>query len=372
MHGSVDARFEHEGSDSPLKRISTKRFPIGSLARGALALVALLVPNGAFAQQPPADPPDPAAGDAPLPIAPAPPPPPPPVPPAAPPPAVFEPTNRIAWNEAWPRFRPAEYVYTAAAITGALIFEYATNGAPSSNWSGPILFDAPVRSALVLGTPAARDRANNISDITTAIPQLYPAIVDPLLTPLLLGGTWDVSWQMEMMYLETMGTSFFLARVGERYVARTRPAKLECNQNSGYSDRCEAGPYASFPSGHSLIAFAGAGLVCAHHQNMPLYGGGYGDALACGVMLGTATTTAVLRMMADRHYISDVIAGTVLGVATGYAMPQLLHYHWPFAATSTRVLPGARVAAFPTASTESVGMTVQGLFLRTGPKGHWG
>ena len=31
-------------------------------------------------------------------------------------------------------------------------------------------------------------------------------------------------------------------------------------------------------------------------------------------------------MMGDRHYFSDVIAGSVIGFSFGFALPSLLHY----------------------------------------------
>lgn len=270
------------------------------------------------------------------------------------------PGPRIVWNEAWPRFRPLEYAYTAVVVGTTLYLEFGTNGASGSHWQGPILLDKPVRSGLVLGTPSARDRANSLSDIFTFIPEFYP-LLDPLLVPL-LGGTFDAAWQMEAMYFEVMGSVFFLARVGERYVARTRPATLECEKDPKYSDRCTAGPYAGFPSGHAAVAFAGAGLVCAHHTNLPLYGGGIPDYAVCGGMLAAATTTSVLRLMADRHYLSDVLVGAAMGLGLGYGGPELLHYRWPLSATSTRLLPGARVTAVPMGSSATMGMSLIGMF----------
>ena len=67
-------------------------------------------------------------------------------------------------------------------------------------------------------------------------------------------------------------------------------------------------------------------------------------------------------MMADRHYISDVLVGTAMGLGLGYGMPTLLHYRYPLSTTSTRVLPGAQIAAVPTGSSESLGVSVLGMF----------
>jgi membrane-associated phospholipid phosphatase len=35
----------------------------------------------------------------------------------------------------------------------------------------------------------------------------------------------------------------------------------------------------------------------------------------------------VSRLVADRHYASDAIAGAVVGLGAGFGMPVLLHYH---------------------------------------------
>lgn len=39
-----------------------------------------------------------------------------------------------------------------------------------------------------------------------------------------------------------------------------------------------------------------------------------------------AVSVAILRMQADRHYLTDVMAGAALGTITGFALPILGHY----------------------------------------------
>ncbi|HEV8549343.1 MAG TPA: phosphatase PAP2 family protein, partial [Polyangiaceae bacterium] len=82
----------------------------------------------------------------------------------------------------------------------------------------------------------------------------------------------------------------------------------------------------SFMSGHTTIAFTGAGLICAHHQHLPLYGGGAPDLLACIAALGAATTAGAMRVAADKHYATDVLLGMGVGLFAGYGLPNLLHY----------------------------------------------
>ena len=42
-----------------------------------------------------------------------------------------------------------------------------------------------------------------------------------------------------------------------------------------------------------------------------------------GAGLGLAVTTAYLRIAADRHYATDVLAGSAFGIAAGIAIPWL-------------------------------------------------
>lgn len=70
-----------------------------------------------------------------------------------------------------------------------------------------------------------------------------------------------------------------------------------------YSPRPNGVDAQSFPSGHTGTAFLGAELVRKE------YGWGWGSAA-----YAVATTTAVLRMYNNEHWLSDVIAGAGLGI----------------------------------------------------------
>jgi membrane-associated phospholipid phosphatase len=77
----------------------------------------------------------------------------------------------------------------------------------------------------------------------------------------------------------------------------------------------------SFYSGHTSLAFSlavASGTVASMR----------GYALApwiWGTGLAIAGTTAYLRVAADKHYLTDVIAGAVLGSAVGFVLPYLFH-----------------------------------------------
>lgn len=72
----------------------------------------------------------------------------------------------------------------------------------------------------------------------------------------------------------------------------------------------------SFPSGHASLAFAAAAAYASIQQRR---GGGNGTATT--VLVSAATVTAVLRVVARRHFPTDVAAGAVLGGAVGWIVP---------------------------------------------------
>jgi membrane-associated phospholipid phosphatase len=49
-------------------------------------------------------------------------------------------------------------------------------------------------------------------------------------------------------------------------------------------------------------------------------------------------TTGLLRVIGDRHYVTDVLAGQAIGFGFGYTMPTLLHYTGIYANTSSRLV----------------------------------
>jgi hypothetical protein len=77
----------------------------------------------------------------------------------------------------------------------------------------------------------------------------------------------------------------------------------------------------SFYSGHSTLAFA---LVVSAGTVAELRGYKH-RAWIWAVGLPLATTVPLLRMAADKHYLTDVATGAVLGSAFGVAVPLLLH-----------------------------------------------
>ena len=64
--------------------------------------------------------------------------------------------------------------------------------------------------------------------------------------------------------------------------------------------------------------------------------------------------TAILRVAADRHWVTDVFAGAVLGGGLGYAIPAL---HIAFASNSDK-----SAVILPAVSTSYLGVALSGRF----------
>jgi membrane-associated phospholipid phosphatase len=166
------------------------------------------------------------------------------------------------------------------------------------------------------------------SDYAWLVAQWYGQVVDVFFVSYLFDDfNFDVAWQLSMLNAEAMSLGFIFTRGSHRLVARARPVREGCENDSGDAELCPfRGTHASFPSGHTSMSFVGAGLTCAHHQYLPIYGSRIGDAAACGANIALAGASGALRLISDRHWLSDVLIGAVFGFAVGYGLPVLLHY----------------------------------------------
>ena len=76
----------------------------------------------------------------------------------------------------------------------------------------------------------------------------------------------------------------------------------------------------SMPSSHTSVAFAAAAAYASilHRRGLA---SSHGAQIA--VLFGAATLTGVLRVVAHRHFPTDVLAGAALGFAVGWTLPQI-------------------------------------------------
>lgn len=234
--------------------------------------------------------------------------------------------DAVAWRDAWPRFRPLEFVATGALLGGTatiyLTQDFKDNASAAEN---PL--DTLVRDGLRFDSREGRDTARYVGDFFFRMGVAYPYLVDTLGVAWIGHGSGDVAGQMFLINTQSFGLTAALSLSTEYFVGRARPSTAPCEQDEDYEQFCDGSDeYGSFISGHTAVAATGAGLTCAHHQNLPLYGGGAGDDIACGVGVAGAVITGLARIANDRHWFSDVMSGWAVGALSGYALPVWLHY----------------------------------------------
>lgn len=260
--------------------------------------------------------------------------------------------------------RPLEWKYQRVTAleygaTGALLLGFVAadrlmkDDAP--NWRGGVLFDSAAMGVGRGDSSSARDRAARVSDYLLFGMFAWPFLDVGVATA---RGSADAGWQMAVINTEAFALNGLITTVIKRTVRRERPwVAAQCNTPEGQADpSCRDSQ--SFLSGHASTAFTSAGLVCAHHGALPLYGNKIADGAACVTALAAATATGSLRVVADKHYATDVAAGAALGLLSGYLLPKVLHYG--FGSSSTPSTDEAKKKKHPTVAWSAAPMATPG------------
>lgn len=238
------------------------------------------------------------------------------------PPLLSHSVNPSLWRTEWPQFRASELIGTlAAGLATAAIVAYGPIDEP--RWRGGILFDDAVRDAVRARSPGTHRTFRAIGDWTYRLSPALP-LVDALLVSTIGHHDPKLAANLTMITLEAYSYSGLSSFIATELSARQRP---------------DAADTQSFFSGHATIAATGAGLVCANHTRIALYGNRIADIGACALASANALVTATTRVVADRHYATDVIVGTGVGFGFGYAVPVLLHYSYPNSAKTMSIGP---------------------------------
>lgn len=250
--------------------------------------------------------------------------------PLPPPPEMLPPVDKslppLVWRDEWPRFRVWEYAVTG--IAAAASFASLAVPPPSSKWRNINAFDEKARLALRFPDQDDRDVAKDTSDLlmTLLINQLF---FDTLVVTWWWRGQGSIAWQMSMINLEALALNGAFHGLTSVFAGRERPYYGVCTgpEEDQLRDCRGSRRYRSFFSGHSSTSFVAAGLMCSHHIAMPLYGGGAAEAaLMCVGGFGSAATVALMRVISDQHYMSDVISGAAVGTLFGLGVPWIFHY----------------------------------------------
>jgi hypothetical protein len=229
------------------------------------------------------------------------------------------------WHPSWPTFSWTEGAATlvAGTLTGVL---WLREPPREAGWHGGILFDDAVRDDLRLSSASARNRVRSLGDLPYYASPALPLIVDPLLVAWLGRDDGKAALNLELVGLEAFAYAGLSSFISTRLSLRQRPDSEQCWREHPDGVGCEPVDTEAFWSGHTTIAAASAGLVCANHRYLGLWGYPVADAGACVLSTAGAVGTALSRILADRHYTTDVIVGMGMGFGFGYAVPVLLHY----------------------------------------------
>jgi hypothetical protein len=240
----------------------------------------------------------------------------------------------VEWSEEWPRVKWWEVVAALSLTVGDTEFEDRVPLPSHATWNSPILFDTWARSVFRGRTAAIQSFASTSTDIMYKAGSLVPFVVDDYFAAASVHQNAEVAWQLAAIDLQSFGIAGLVSLTAEHAVGRARPYTLSCDANGQVLDAqghvlqtCgTSNDFRSFYSGHATATATTAGLVCVHHQHLPLFGGGFADLAPCLLMIGVSAATGVLRLVYDEHWASDVMVGWADGVLSGYVLPSLLHF----------------------------------------------
>lgn len=219
------------------------------------------------------------------------------------------------------RFSSYQYALLPVLAVGSL-FLNASDPPEKTCWKGGILFDGRFRDLFRSDQRETRDTIANVGDVLLGIVASYPVVVDAMADSFISQKDGETAGQLTLFAAQGLLFTTFLRQLAKIWVGRERPFQEECAGDSLYDPGCnQPTSRTSFFSGHAATSFTGAGLICSAHETFSLAGG----MVPCYAALGLATAVSVTRLVADRHYFSDVLFGAAVGLASGYFLPQWIY-----------------------------------------------
>ncbi len=185
-----------------------------------------------------------------------------------------------------------------------------------------VALDERIRDQLRLETHLERERAATLSDVLVAGTLVRSVLLEAVAMPL---GCDDVlrARRASFAHAVALGVTLLAGNVIKAAVGRPRPFERECEAEPKRYGCGRWDSYASFYSLHTATAFASAGFACAMRASRSRRSSRL-DVVSCGGSILTACAIGALRIVSDRHYLSDVLVGAAMGFAVGYLVPRSL------------------------------------------------
>ncbi len=245
-------------------------------------------------------------------------------------PPIAAPRGKAEWKPSFQRFSTYEGAATLGLTVGAFVLDHKLGMPDHALLPGAVpILDDGMRGLLRGRSAEVQAVSERLSDMGYRTMALFPYVIDVGVVALGVHRDPDLAAQLALIDAQALTLSGVTQMLASRLLGRARPYEHDCQepgQQLTWRTCREKTDYRSFYSGHAAAAFTGAGLVCAHHQNIPLYGGGAPDAWACVWAVSVASATGLLRITADAHWTSDVLVGSAIGWFYGYVMPRFMHY----------------------------------------------
>jgi hypothetical protein len=261
------------------------------------------------------------------------------------------------WDPRWRKVGTANYVLMGVAVgtsAGSLLVP-----PPNDPWRRTNQLDEWGRRHIGVDVYESGRWARDTSDLLLSLNISFPLLVDSLIVTYWYRRSPEVAGQTALIAVEAMAITSALQGVASAAFGRERPYGRDCGTSvpSGLDDCTSNDRYRSFFSGHTSLAFAAAGVTCTNHAMHDIFGDPVADALACGATLATATTVGMMRVVALKHYLTDVGTGAAVGTLTGLGIPWLLHYG-PLARVTPQSAAGVSFSLLP----HENGLAIGGVF----------